>query len=132
MQDLTCGPALTARRARLAARPRPRRFGMLTRTSTDGPPRHKQWGSRVEIIDGGVVLATGFALTELSGFEVWARYVRHGGAMTRLSFGNYLSGDEQWPVIEHDIARYVINAELRERGIGFVVASAAEIVPPAE
>jgi hypothetical protein len=81
----------------------------------------------VENVDGGLALAAGFARVKLSGFEVWTRYLVLGGGMSRLRLAGYLAGEELWPANEHDIATDALNEALRDSGIEFTVAHAAEI-----
>jgi hypothetical protein len=82
----------------------------------------------MEKIDGGWAVAAGFALTDLSGFEVWVRYLALGGWMDRPHLDSYLRGDELWPAVEHDVVTHVLNEALGDLGIGFAVANAAEVI----
>ncbi len=76
---------------------------------------------------GGVALASGLGMSDLSPHQLWERYQGLGGSHSLRELVSYLNGLSQWTAHEHDVAAQALNEYFGGRGVGRLVAYSEEL-----
>jgi len=81
----------------------------------------------MDVLNPGASIRAGLALSALSLYDLWLRYVGIGGSHTPDELRAYVCGDMAWTAIQHDVAAQALNDYFTEHGLDHIVAYANEL-----
>jgi hypothetical protein len=78
-------------------------------------------------VQAGTALATGLAMTDLTVWELWLRYLGLGGKQAYGDLQTYLAGETGWSATEHDVAAQALNEYFSDHDMDHPVRYASDL-----